>query len=941
MALDVLVRLKDNLSGPLKRLMGLFKQMGSLARSIGLLGASVAAISFMGPIKEAAAFQQKLLDIAGTAELSGKAAFQFVDVAKSQFESLALATGQYSDTIAAGAGKMIAAGLDRGLVDASIGDISKAATAANAEFNDMADVATTLMQTLNVPADQLKDSLGALVVAGKLGSFELKDMARYFPTLTSQMAKFGVTGREAVNFLGSALQIARKGTADPAEAANNLKNFLSKILMPATIKNFKDAGVDIEGVMRDAAVKGINPIEAVLQKITKLTGVSGDEIAGLLQKAKKNGLEGKAALEQVREQLVKIHGAGALGEIFSDQQVMDFLIPFLGNVDEYKRIKEAVAKATGAAVDTDFETQMQGLNRQLTIFQEIGTQAAREVGFAFGAWLPMINDYLAAGLKSYRAWDKETGGLGTKLLTAAGGGVLLATAFGALGIALPIIGAGLSAVAALISPLGVLLAGLGFAATHIYKNWSSYGPKLARVWDTAKRGFWSFVDGVKDRGRRLLQAGRDIATLFGPRFSAGLSSAWADLKAGWGRIKSLFEAIAKAADIKFDFSGLSIDNAEVAVIQALEAAMTGLSNAWDALKDFGSGFALHLPDIGDDIGKTIKKIGEIASAIGRLAKEVGRIINLDMGKAGDVFRTLGDLLGTATGWAFDGIRMLAENLSAAAKALADLAEKTPEIDWSTIFGPAWDTAKATISGVKDAISGLVDLVTRLVSAVKSGVEWSKLSTGWETVRDAVDKVASAIESLSKMSIDWSKLLPDSVVKGWTDLSDAVKTIKEFMAGGSLPEHILTKEPPPGTPKDAAPEYKNFFLNRLFGPQQEKPGAMPEIDRLKDSVRPPTRAANQNDKAKPNAKSPADQADQGNLYLKKISDWFSSPRAPGRDKAAPTNKYAPAMAPQRQEVKVGGAITIKVDGPGTVTQTTTANKDVPLTTGKTGRVVGRV
>ena len=44
----------------------------------------------------------------------------------------------------------------------------------------------------------------------------------------------------------SALQIARKGTADPAEAANNLKNFLSKIAAPATIKNFKDAGVDYE-----------------------------------------------------------------------------------------------------------------------------------------------------------------------------------------------------------------------------------------------------------------------------------------------------------------------------------------------------------------------------------------------------------------------------------------------------------------------------------------------------------------------------------------------------------------------------------------------------------------------------------------------------------------------------------------------------------------------
>ncbi|WP_375588118.1 hypothetical protein ABWH89_12060 [Hoeflea alexandrii] len=59
------------------------------------------------------------------------------------------------------------------------------------------------------------------------------------------MAKFGVTGREAVNFLGAALQIARKGTSDPAEAANNLKNFLSKILVAADHQEFRQRPVSI------------------------------------------------------------------------------------------------------------------------------------------------------------------------------------------------------------------------------------------------------------------------------------------------------------------------------------------------------------------------------------------------------------------------------------------------------------------------------------------------------------------------------------------------------------------------------------------------------------------------------------------------------------------------------------------------------------------------
>ncbi len=53
---------------------------------------------------------------------------------------------------------------------------------------------------------------------------------------------------------------------------------------------------------------------------------------------------------------------------------------------------------------------MAGLNRQLITFREIGTQAMREVGLAFGTWMPRINGHLMDGLKWLRDLDKETGG---------------------------------------------------------------------------------------------------------------------------------------------------------------------------------------------------------------------------------------------------------------------------------------------------------------------------------------------------------------------------------------------------------------------------------------------------------------------------------------------------------------------------------------------------
>lgn len=448
MALDVIVRLKDLLTGPLRRLRSSLDGIAGMARKIGLVGGAIAAISFMGPIQQAAAFQQQLLDIAVTQGKVGKDAFVAVAMMKRQYQELARETGQSSMGVAEAAGQMIAAGLDPSLVDASIGNIARTATAANADIKDIANVATSLMQNLKLPADQLSEALDGMVIGGKLGSFELKDMSKYFPILTGQIAKLGVTGRQGAIQLAAMLQIARKGTSDPAEAANNLNNFLQKITSQETVKNFKKMNVDIMAVMQDAAIKGINPIEAVLQKISMLTGMSGKEIDGMLKSAEANGLKGAEAMEDVRKKLIAIHGAGALGELFSDMQVAGFLVPALANIEEYKKIRDQIAKADGSTSLADFNTQLEGLNRQLEVFKGLMSQISDEVGSAFGEWLPTLNEGIGKALDAFRSFNEETGGMGTKLIVFSGGVVLAAGAIGVLGFALPAVLAGLSVIVA-------------------------------------------------------------------------------------------------------------------------------------------------------------------------------------------------------------------------------------------------------------------------------------------------------------------------------------------------------------------------------------------------------------------------------------------------------------------------------------------------------------
>lgn len=817
MVLDVLVGLRDQLSRPMRSLTNNLQKLTGFARRIGVLGTAIAAISFMGPVNQAAAFQQQLLDIAGTAELSGQAAFSFVAKAKAEYEELAFAVGQTSEIIAAGAGQMIAAGVDQSLIDATIADIGRAATAANAEFSDMAGVGTSMLNNLKLPADQMRDSLGALVIAGKEGSFELKDMAQHFPRLTSQVAKFGVKGREAVNFLGSALQIAMKGTSDPSIAANNLSNFLSKALSERTIKNFSGMGVDIQAVMLDAASKGINPLEAMLQKVGKLTGVGEEQIGKYMKAAEKNGLKGAEALAYVRQQLEAIGAASKVSELFSNQQVLDFIVPFMANVQEYKDIKDKVSAATGAAIDVDFETQMKGLNCQLTILNEIGTQSIREVGFAFGEWLPTINEWLLAGIRWIREFDKATGGWVKTLMTGAGGVVLVV---GALGLVLPIIGAGLGAVGDLIgvilSPLGLVIGLLAGAGVLISRNWDKVGPKLMKFWDGLKDRAAKAWEGTK----RLWGQAQPYLSRIWSRVSDGAVRAWnyvADAAPrAWSRISAGARSI---------FSSINFDSLKVGSLKVLEGIFNGLKTAWTDLKEIGSGIEPSLAPIGESLrnafgsmGDTWNSLKELGFALGILGTNLMKLVGF---KASDgSLKTIGNFIGQLGEIGGKGIAIFAKTISIIVQGLADLAgwaagtKQMP--NWLQIFPDAAGQAVNLLASGVEKLWGLLQTTIELPV-----LAWDLLASGFEPVYNKIkgwlDSIVGAVNAVKQ-----------AIMGVPTDIKDFNGPISGKDVRGALQGDIVVPQLPeikrPAPANSNAPEKRSSLetptrLAAIAGPAQ--------------------------------------------------------------------------------------------------------------------------
>ncbi|WP_100965360.1 phage tail tape measure protein, partial [Bosea sp. FBZP-16] len=487
MKVSVLVQLIDRLTAPLRGMMRGISSVGSsianLGRQIGVVGGALAAISFSAPIQQAAAWDASLRDIAITAGKTGGEVEKMIGEISDRYQKLALETGQRSADLAKGAQLLVASGMDAGLIDKLMPTIGRVATAANATIEDTAKTAFALSDTLKVAPDQMEQALGKLVTAGKLGRFEFKNMAAEFPALTNQMAKFGITGMEAVSSLGASLQIAMLGTANPSEAATNLKNFLTKINAPEAIKKFeKELKVDVTGVMTDAAAKGINPVEAVIQKMSDKLKVPQAEIDKIMKKANAGPGTDKEKQEAARKQIEQLLAGTKVGRLYADMQVLDFLIPTLLNLDKLKDFKRQVAESGAEVINQDFESRMRGLSQQLLLFGELGSQALRRIGVAFASNLPMANRAISELLRWVVAIDAKWPGLIDGVLSWTG--AILAAGAG-LAILTPVFSALAAAIALLISPIGLVMVGiaaLAAGAAYLYQNWATVGPQLSALW---------------------------------------------------------------------------------------------------------------------------------------------------------------------------------------------------------------------------------------------------------------------------------------------------------------------------------------------------------------------------------------------------------------------------------------------------------------------------
>ena len=428
----------------------------------------------------------------------------------------AMTFGQTTELISEGLGSLVANGItaQQDLARYS-GLLAQSSVASGAEVGDLSNLIVSLQRNLGLTSAQVSGALDSMAYAGKEGSFELRDMAKWMPVLAPMMASLGVTGREAVDQLGAALQVARLGAGTSDEAANNLSNFLAKVTAPDTLRNFQRAGIDLKRRLLELQVQGVNPLQGSLQVITEYMGRKGPQAMRQLRAAMaiKDDEQRKAALEQ-------LSSAYALGELFRDRQAMAFIRPALMNAADMTRIQQGAAGASGTLArdysDRD-DTAGRTIERLKIMLDEL-----RQVAFdAIKANIGAGAGKLADGVERLMTFAKNNPalvgamvkfGLALSVAAVALGGLLVAGGTSAmmLGNILNIAtklggGALLGGIGGLTTPL-LLIAGAGLL---IWKYWQPIKAFFGGLWD-------GFLEGIKPMQPALDMLRDTLADLLAP-----------------------------------------------------------------------------------------------------------------------------------------------------------------------------------------------------------------------------------------------------------------------------------------------------------------------------------------------------------------------------------------------------------------------------------------
>lgn len=606
----------------------------------------------MASVKQYSSFESQLRDISVTGDLDSRQE-QAIGTA---IRRASLQVNQLQESLLGGVGQLVADGMNPQQAATFAGMLGKAATATKADMTDLAKMTYAFSDALKITdAKELEQAFGIAATGAKLGSFELKDMAKALPGMAKAFAARGIYGKDAITQIVASLEVG-KGSGSAEEAVTNMSNWLAAMGRGDTTQKYAKAGVDYQGSMQNYVAQGLSQYEASLMIANRFIDGKGK---AFVQQWKAAGSRGD---QEGQQKLMESFG---LAEVFTDIQTVNHLLSMRQGWDKYQSNKQEMNTPSAmATLDKDAAKQNDtlegrwrrtqiGFNDSAISIGESLRPALIQLGETFipimnsvGKWIA-ANPQLVSGtiqvIGALLAFKMATIGLklGLNLLispfvnvwknavllranwlrlslalgeggklrwlvtgfntVAKGAGTLARVLGGGLVRGLMLAGRAVLFIgrALLMNPIGLIITGVAMAAYLIYRYWRPISAFFKRMWAQVTSAF---------------------------------SSAWSGIKSAWGSVKGWFSGI--WGSIKTAFNG------GIVGISKLIMNWSPLGLFYKAFAGVMSWFGVDLPKNFTDFGGNL--IAGLVNGIGnKLAAAKDTIVNFGNSISGWFKETLG------------------------------------------------------------------------------------------------------------------------------------------------------------------------------------------------------------------------------------------------------------------------------------------------------------
>lgn len=572
------------------------QRYGDVMAAAGI-GATMAA-----PGVKAAKFEDRVKQISIVGELYKEKGAEDTMARAIREASVKYAVSQ--DQVADGVEKLVAQGMDAKTAQRYSGLLAKVNTATRTEMGDLAELVYTLQTKFKLTTeDELMQAINALTKAGKLGQYELKQMAKAFPELGGAAASFGSKGLDGVREMGMMMQVMRAGAGTTGEADTNMRNWFSHMSAKTTQDHFEKVGINFEReklkFMIDKRVSAVESsfmvFDDYLTRVTQQGFVEvrdkkgkvkeridvRQELDKVMNIAKKEGLQGEALQERVKAAVERM----GLSTVLQDIQATQAYLAYRNGKEKYAEGRKELAKGeTNKTIDNDYAEQMKLATMQTQYMKVAVGDLMIEVGNRLAPVFGKVAGVVGWFAETLSGLMHKFPGTTTGVITVVGALAAAAAGFFAVGAAMaafrfagtalqlmPLLGGGLRMVAVAAGWLGTILRGalviglrmagqallfigralflnpIGLAVTVIagaayliYRNWEPISAWFGKVWGKVKTAFSGAWDWFKGLPGQFSRLGSDLISGLVGGITAKLSAA-KDTIVGFGQnIKGWF-----------------------------------------------------------------------------------------------------------------------------------------------------------------------------------------------------------------------------------------------------------------------------------------------------------------------------------------------------------------------------------------------------------------